>query len=127
MNRKILIVDDSPVARKILKKCLPAEEGYEIHEAGDGLEGVRKFTELKPEITLMDLTMPVMGGMEALTEIRKIDQNAIVIVQTADIQAKSVFIALDNGAFMVLRKPMTKEVILDAIMKADQELRAAGQ
>ena len=127
MTRKILLVDDSLVARKILRKCLADEQGYEVHEACDGLEGVRKYSEIKPDITLMDLTMPVMGGLEALAEIKKLCEDAIVIVQTADIQVKSVFLAMESGAFMVLKKPMTKEKIHEAIMKADEELRSSGQ
>lgn len=126
MIKKILLVDDSPVARKILKKCLPADEGYEVFEAGDGLEGVRKFTEVRPDVTLLDLTMPVMGGIEALTEIKKLDEDAVVIVQTADTQVKSVFMAMDKGAFMVLKKPISKEAIQEALARVDEAQGAEG-
>ncbi len=73
MTKKLLIVDDSPIARKIMKKILPKEDGFEIFEATNGLEGLNKFKEIRPDITFMDLTMPVMDGVEALEEIKKIN------------------------------------------------------
>ncbi len=61
MISKILIVDDSPIARKMLKSCIPKDQGYEFHEAGDGREALEKFREIKPDVTFMDLTMPVIN------------------------------------------------------------------
>ena len=105
METKLLIVDDSPIARKILKKSLPKEENFEISEAVNGLEGLNKFKEVSPDITFMDLTMPVMDGLEALEEILKIDKSAIVIVSTADVQPKSISKVMSLGAFDLIRKP----------------------
>ena len=70
MVRKILIVDDSPISRKMLKSCLPKDDGSEIHEAGDGRAGLEKFKEIAPDITFLDLTMPVMDGAQALEEMK---------------------------------------------------------
>ena len=60
MIQKILIVDDSPVARKMLRRVIPGDRGYEILEAVNGQDGFEKFQQFRPDITLMDLTMPVL-------------------------------------------------------------------
>ncbi len=123
MITKILIVDDSPISRRMLKSCIPKDMGYEFHEAGDGLEGFNQYKALVPDVTFMDLTMPVMDGAASLQEILKFDPLAVVIVSTADVQAKSLANVLDIGAFMVLKKPPTKEGIAEALAKAAEHLR----
>jgi len=123
MSRKILIVDDSPISRKMLKSCFPQGHTYEIHEAGDGLAGLEKYKEIRPDITFMDLTMPVMDGATSLFEIRKFDPKALVIVSTADVQIKSITQVMEFGAFMVLKKPPSKEIILDALTQSEEKLR----
>ncbi|MBI5056697.1 MAG: response regulator [Nitrospirae bacterium] len=123
MIKKLLIVDDSPIARKMLKSCLPKDQGFEFYEACDGKDGVEKYLNLRPDITFMDLTMPVMTGYEAIEEIMKHDKNALIIVVTADVQMKAITTVLDLGAYMVLRKPLKKEDLLAAIMKAQDTLQ----
>lgn len=119
MSKKILIVDDSPISRKMLKSCFPKENVYEFHEAGDGLAGLELFKQIGPDITFMDLTMPVMDGTTALAEIKKVDPRATVIVATADVQIKSVTRVMDLGALMVLKKPPSKESVRDALAQAE--------
>ena len=114
----ILIVDDSPIARKMLKSCLPKDQGFEYHEAGDGKQGFEKYQELNPDVTFMDLTMPVMTGYEAIEKIIEFDKDALIIVVTADVQMKAIKTVMDSGAFMVLRKPLKKEEITQALNKA---------
>lgn len=120
MSIKILIVDDSPVSRMIAKKCLPKEQVFEIFEAGNGKEGLEQYKKISPDLTLMDLTMPVMDGFEALVEIKKVDAKAKVVVLTADIQQKAVNQVMESGAFMVLPKPVSAETLKEAIAKAIQ-------
>ena len=118
MVRKILIVDDSPISRRMLKSCIAKDMGYEFYEACDGLEGLNRYKEIAPDVTFMDLTMPVMDGATSLQEILKFDREALVIVSTADVQVKSIDNVMDIGAFMVLKKPPTKEGVLGALTKA---------
>lgn len=120
MIKKILIVDDSPISRKMLKSCIPKEQGYELFEAGDGMAGVEAYRGIRPDLTFMDLTMPVMDGASATREIRALDPQAAIIVCTADIQAKSVANVLSQGAMMVVRKPPTRESIADALAQAEK-------
>jgi two-component system chemotaxis response regulator CheY len=126
MIKKILVVDDSPISIKIIKSCMPKDKDYELFDAADGQIGVEKYKELKPDLTFMDLTMPVMNGFQALEEIMKLDQRAIVIILTADVQIKAVAKAHDLGAFSVVKKPPSKESILAAIKEADDALTERG-
>ncbi len=118
MIRTILLVDDSPISRRMMKSCIPKDRGYEIHEAGDGLAGFEAYKANQPDVTFMDLTMPVMDGSESTAKIREFDPNAVVIVCTADIQIKSITNVLDLGALMVMKKPPSKEAVEDALSKA---------
>ena len=116
---KILIVDDSPISRRMLKSSIPKEPRYQFFEAGDGLQGLEMFKEVRPEVTFMDLTMPVMDGITSVQEITKFDASASIVVLTADVQAKMIMNAYQAGAFLVLRKPPTKENIKDALDKVE--------
>lgn len=119
MIRRILIVDDSPISRKMLKSCIPNDRGYEFFEAGNGLEGFEQYKAQSPHLTFMDLTMPVMDGNESLAAIKEFDNDAVVIVSTADVQVKSLEKVQELGAFMILKKPPNKETVAEAIAKAD--------
>jgi two-component system chemotaxis response regulator CheY len=123
MIKTILIVDDSPISRKMLKSCIPKDMGYELHEAGNGKEGVEKYQSLKPEVTFMDLTMPVMNGYEAVEKIIELDKNALIIVVTADILVKAITKVLDLGAYMDLKKAIKKNDIHNALIKAEDTLQ----
>ncbi|MCP4266492.1 MAG: response regulator [Candidatus Brocadiaceae bacterium] len=126
MTKKLLIVDDSPIARKMTKKNIPNKEDFEVFEATNGLEGLNKFKEISPDITFMDLTMPVMDGLEALEEIIKIDKNAIVVVSTADVQPKSISKVMSLGAFDVIRKPPKLEKIEEVMLEALKKINSGG-
>lgn len=122
MIKKILIVDDSKAARFFLKGCIPKDKGYELFTAGDGREGLEKFKEIRPDLIFLDLTMPEMGGMEALSEIKSVDPDAVVVVLTANIQRKVVEQVESLGAFSVLRKPPKKEQIRGVLYGAGKEI-----
>lgn len=80
---KILIVDDSRTSRKILKGILE-NAGYEvIDEATNGLEGYDKYVALKPDLVTMDITMPVLDGIEALKKIKGDFPESKVVMVTA--------------------------------------------
>lgn len=123
MIKKILIVDDSPIARKMLKSCLPKDQGYEFFEASDGKEGFEKYKDINPDLTFMDLTMPVMTGYEAIEAIMAHDKNAVIIVVTADVQMKAIKRVMESGAYMVLKKPLKREDIQSALSKVNDTLQ----
>jgi len=118
MNQKILIIDDSKVSRMMLKSTLGKIDEFEIIEGVDGQDGAIKYWEHRPDITFMDLTMPVMDGYKAIELIREGDPEAVIIVGTADIQTASVKRVLDLGALTVVKKPFQVDQVRDALNKA---------
>jgi len=123
---KILIVDDSTIARKFLTKSLPKDVEFEIKECVNGLECIEVYPTYKPDLIFLDLTMPVMDGIETLEKLRELDNKAVVYVLTADIQKKTHEKVMSLGAYKFLKKPPTKETISNAIYELNDFL-ASGQ
>ncbi len=114
---KILIVDDSRTSRKILKGILE-NAGYEvIGEATNGQEGYERYVELKPDIVTMDITMPVLDGIEALKKIKGEYPDAKVIMVTAAGQKTKMVEAVQNGANEFVSKPFEPEQLKTIIEK----------
>lgn len=127
MIKKILLVDDSQIALKILRSCMPKDREYEFHEATDGQEGLNKFLELKPDVTFLDITMPVMDGIESLELMKNADQNALIIMCTADIQPRTILRVASLGALTVIKKPPSKEEVRLALQKAEEIFKEPGE
>ncbi len=115
MAKRILIADDSSFMRTILKKVLlPA--GYDIAgEAANGLEAVERFTELKPDLVILDVTMPEIDGIEALRRIMTLDPEALCIICSAIGQRWMIVQAIEYGAKDFIVKPFQADRILTAI------------
>ena len=113
---KILIVDDSRTSRRILRNLL-IEEGYEVIEAENGEDGIQKYKEETPDMVTMDITMPVMDGLEALKGIKEYDSGAKVIMVTAAGQESKVMEAVKLGAAEFVTKPFEKEKIVTTVSK----------
>lgn len=111
---KILVIDDSLLARMALKKHIDINM-FNIYEANDGAKGLDLYKQIIPEITFLDLTMPVMDGFKTLEEIKKFNPKALVVVLTADIQTKTTEKVMELGAYKVLKKPPLKEEIESVI------------
>lgn len=111
---KILIVDDSKLARLLLIKIVEKiEPSAVLFEAADGLSALELFKKEKPQIVFLDLTMPIMNGYEALKKIMAIEPNTQVIIVSADIQPSAKTRVLDDGAKYMCPKPITYEKMLD--------------
>ena len=111
---KALIVDDSASSRFMLKSFL-ADSDLDIFEAVNGQEAIEIYEEIKPDVTFMDLTMPVMSGFEAIKIIKEKNPEARIIVLSADIQKNSISRINELGAFAFLKKPMQMTEILDIL------------
>ena len=112
---KILLVDDAAFMRKVIKDTL-SKAGYtDLHEAVDGADAVEKFNELKPDLVLMDITMPNMDGLEALKAIRAADGNANVVMCSAMGQETMVIDAIRSGAKDFIVKPFKGERVLKTV------------
>ncbi len=114
---KVLIVDDSAFLREHLAKLL-ADHGYETACAEDGEQALQMYREYKPDLVLMDITMPRMNGMDALVHIRTIDPHARVIMLTALNQKLLAAHAVNMGAKEFLVKPAPPGRLLLAVQKA---------
>lgn len=115
MTLRILIVDDTRFLRIMLTDIL-TKSGHEVvGEAENGLIGVEKFKELRPDIVMMDISMPEMDGIEALQEIRTIDPKAIVLICSAMSQRDLISKALKAGANNYVTKPFDSDRINELI------------
>lgn len=113
--KRILICDDAAFMRYQIKSMV-VKNGYEVvGEAENGLEAVKKYKKLKPDIVTMDITMPNMTGIEALKEIMKIDPTAKIIMLSAMGQESMVKEAILSGAKNFLVKPFTEINLLKVI------------
>jgi two-component system response regulator HydG len=114
---KILVVDDEESHRIMLRAVLQ-EEGYDVTEAADGPEGIQAVEEGPFDVILLDIRMPTMDGIEALTEIRKISPFTPVLMMTAYASVKTAVEALRAGAFDYLTKPLDIEELKILVEKA---------
>jgi two-component system chemotaxis response regulator CheY len=115
--KKVLIVDDAAFMRMSIKMMLE-RGGFEVvGEAENGLEGVRLYKELNPDIVTLDITMPEMDGITALKEIKKYDSKASVIMVSAMGQEILVKEAILNGAKSFIVKPFKEELIVSTLKK----------
>lgn len=119
MSRTVLVVDDAAFMRMMIRDIL-SKEGYVIHEAVNGRDAVEKYEELRPDLVTMDITMPEMGGIEALREIRAVDPEARVLMVSAMGQQKMIVEALEFGALDFLVKPFQPTKVLETVRKCLQ-------
>lgn len=111
----VLIVDDAKFMRVTLSKILTSN-GHEIAgEADNGAEAVRLYQTLQPDLVTMDITMPVMNGIEALKEIKKEFPQSKIIMCSAMGQQKMVVEAIEAGAKDFIIKPFDETRVYDAI------------
>lgn len=113
----ILIVDDSRTSRKILRTILEEAGHTIVGEAVNGDDGFKKCKELKPELVTLDITMPVLDGIEALQIIKTRYPEIKVIMVTAAGQNSKMVEAVKYGADDFIAKPFEAEQILAAIKK----------
>jgi two-component system, chemotaxis family, chemotaxis protein CheY len=105
----VLIVDDALFMRVTIGNML-REEGFEIvGEASNGKEAIELYGQLKPDLVTMDVTMPVMTGIEAVKHIVSKDPQAKIIMITALGQQKKIKAAIDSGAKDFITKPFDPE------------------
>ena len=112
---RVLVCDDSILVRRQLRDLLE-ELGCEVIEAKNGQEGVELYRKEQPHAVFLDIVMPVMDGLKALTEICSIDSHAKIIMVSSAATSTYVKQALQNGAYSFIQKPYTKEQISQVIL-----------
>ena len=115
---RILVVDDAVFMRKMVTDVL-TKAGHEVvGEAGNGVEAVARFQELKPDLMTLDITMPEKDGLAALAEIMGADPSARVVMCSALGQESKVLEAIKLGAKDFVVKPFQADRVVDAVAKA---------
>ena len=117
MAKNILVCDDAAFMRMMIKDIL-TKNGYNVAgEAENGAKAVEKYNELKPDLVLMDITMPEMDGIQALKKIKEADPGAMVIMCSAMGQESMVVDAIRFGALDFIVKPFKPDRVLQTVQK----------
>ena len=118
MAKNILICDDAAFMRMMIKDILK-KNGYNVAgEAENGAKAVEKYTEVKPDLVMLDITMPEMDGIQALKKIKEIDPGACVIMCSAMGQQAMVIESIQSGAKDFIVKPFQADRVIEAVKKA---------
>jgi two-component system chemotaxis response regulator CheY len=118
MGTKVLIVDDAAFMRMMLRDIL-AKNGFEVvGEADNGKVAVQMYSDLKPDVVTMDITMPEMDGIAAVKKIKEADPAAKVVMVSAMGQQAMVIEAIRSGAADFIVKPFQPDRVLEALGKA---------
>lgn len=115
---QILIIDDSAMSRKKIRKILETGSHLIVGEAQDGREGLQKYKKLSPDLVTLDITMPNMNGLECLKEILAYNSDAKVIIISSLGKGDTILDALNNGAINYITKPFDSTLVLDTIKEA---------
>ena len=117
MGKSILICDDAAFMRMMIKDIL-SKNGYDVAaEAENGAKAVEKYKEIKPDLVLMDITMPEMDGIQALKAIKAADDAAKVIMCSAMGQQAMVIESIQAGAKDFIVKPFQADRVIEAVGK----------
>ncbi|MBL0721821.1 MAG: response regulator [Sulfurovum sp.] len=119
---KVLVVDDSLIMRVNLVRSLESIGHEVVGEANNGKAGITAYDQYKPDLVTMDITMPDMDGITAVTKIKELDSEADIIMVTSHGQEAMVMNALKAGAKGYILKPISPEKLREAIGKIFPEL-----
>ncbi|MDD2510300.1 MAG: response regulator [Syntrophomonas sp.] len=115
---KVMAVDDSPISRKMIKKALEPEGFLIVGEAGNGKEAVERYPQFQPDIITMDVTMPIMDGLDAASMIKGINPKQKIIMLSAMGDDDIINDAKSRGINDVCCKPFKAEELVEKILKA---------
>lgn len=117
MNTKILVIDDEEIMRLTLGEGL-CDFGYNIETASDGLEGIKKLKEFRPDVILLDMRLRTENGLDVARKIKQIDEYVEIVIMTAYGDIKTAIEAIKIGAIDYIKKPLDIEEIEVTISKA---------
>lgn len=112
---RYLVVDDSVFARKNIIKMIEQFGGELAGEAGDGLTAIAEYNRTKPDIVLMDITMPQMEGIEAVERIVRQHSDARIVMVSSVGYQENILAALQKGAKHFVQKPVKPEVLYEIL------------
>jgi two-component system, chemotaxis family, chemotaxis protein CheY len=111
---KILIIDDSSLSRRLLRKILE-EASHEVIEANDGYSALEIFSLETPHLVMLDLTMPGINGFEVLRQLKNSNPGTKVIVASADVQNMTKDLAFSEGADAFVNKPFVAVEVIETV------------
>lgn len=114
---KILICDDSALVRKQLSKILSEIDDFEIFVASNGDAAVKKYAEVLPDLSFMDIVMPEKSGIDALKDIMSLNPDAKVVMASSIGTQGNLKTAIECGAFDFIQKPVDKSAVEKIIKK----------
>lgn len=117
-KKRILVVDDAAFMRMMIRDILTKNNFEVVGEATNGEEAVKKYTELKPDLVTLDITMPGMDGVTVLKKIRQLDPNARVVMCSAMGQQAMVVEAIQSGAMDFINKPFHPQKVVEILRRA---------
>lgn len=124
---RLLLIDDHPVMRAGLANLLNSEPGFSVvGQANDGVQGVKVWTDLRPDVCLLDITMHGIDGIETLRRIRQLSADAKVLMLTSSEAAEDVAQAMKAGACGYVTKNIEHEELVAAIRQAHAGGRPIG-
>lgn len=115
IKMRVLVIEDSEVLRQILNECIEKADCEMIGDAENGEEGVRKYKKLKPDLVLMDISMPKRNGLDCLRTIIKYDKKAKVIVCSAHGKKDLIQRAIRSGAIDYIKKPFAANDVIQKL------------
>jgi two-component system response regulator PilR (NtrC family) len=132
-TRTVHVIDDEPIIHEVLSQLL-SSEGYEVELSSSGEEALEKHSARFYDITLLDLLMPGLDGIQVLQGIKKVDPQAVVIIITAYASVESAISAMKMGAYDYIQKPFKHDELLLTIERAlehrklqDENIRLRGE
>ena len=115
-KKKIMVVDDAQFTRNMLKNIINKTDYVEVvGEANNGVQALKLYQELKPDMVTMDLVMPEQGGIETTEKLLQLDANALIVVVSALGQEALVLEAAKKGAKDFIQKPFKPEQVLEVL------------
>ncbi|HVR44037.1 MAG TPA: response regulator, partial [Thermoanaerobaculia bacterium] len=115
-QKTILVADDDAAIRSLLRQVLQ-EDGYLVHEAATGLEVVEKVKAESPDLVIMDVRMPELDGIEALSRVKATNPRTAVLIMTAFGSSNAAIRAMELGAFDYVTKPFELDKIDHQVTK----------
>ena len=116
MKLKVLVVDDSSLARRTVRLALE-EMGHTVEEATDGSQAIERYFLERHDLVFLDMVMTGMYGVDVLIKLRELNPEVKVIVATADIQQSTIDQVKEAGAVAFINKPINKQKLAEIVAK----------
>ncbi|SFK98850.1 two-component system, chemotaxis family, response regulator CheY [Lachnospiraceae bacterium KH1T2] len=122
MRKRILLADDTKLMRDMLRAALDSEKFQIAGEAKDGEQAVAMFKDLKPDLVILDINMPKLNGIDALSEMIEYDPKAKIVMCSDQKFENMIVLALKRGACDFIVKPFKNEDVMRAMKQVFKDL-----